>query len=94
MIQFNRALRPQTQISAYITLEHANRENIGDDVRTTDIQLHTENAPSFTASVGLAQARPNKSFGVRIQFCNTPCQEVCACTIKNVVQRWHPWCYI
>ena len=33
MIQFNRALRPQTQISAYITLEHANRENIGDDVR-------------------------------------------------------------
>ena len=36
-----------------IELEHANREYTG--LPTYDI----ENAPSFTASVGLAQARPN-----------------------------------
>ena len=39
-----------------VKLEHANIRN---DVRTIDRYIDTENAPSFTASVGLAQARPN-----------------------------------
>ena len=46
-----------------VKLEHANREYTGR--RTYDIYIYIyiyiyiENAPSFTASVGLAQARPN-----------------------------------
>ena len=44
-----------------VKLEHANREHTGQRTYDRYIIYNIENAPSFTASEGLTQARPNYS---------------------------------
>ena len=59
MTNLHVAMKCCNEMLQIVKLEHTNREYTGRRTYIRYNYIERENAPSFTASVGLAQARPN-----------------------------------